>query len=139
MSISFHVQQYREDSSLLDAASNGANNAIPIVAGITANIVAFVAFVAFLNGVVNWLCFLVGLEDIDFEWIFSKLFIPLVWTMGVPYKDCNIVAQIIATKSIINEFVAYERLGEYIKSGELEVIITAHKQKHHIRTPVTSF
>ncbi|XP_069963882.1 uncharacterized transporter YutK isoform X3 [Bactrocera oleae] len=109
-----------EDSSLLDAASNGANNAIPIVAGITANIVAFVAFVAFLNGVVNWLCFLVGLEDIDFEWIFSKLFIPLVWTMGVPYKDCNIVAQIIATKSIINEFVAYERLGEYIKSGELE-------------------
>ncbi|XP_049308837.1 solute carrier family 28 member 3 [Bactrocera dorsalis] len=109
-----------EDSSILDAASNGANNAIPIVAGIIANIVAFVAFVAFLNGVVNWLCFLVGLEDIDFEWIFSKLFIPLVWTMGVPYQDCNIVAKIVATKSIINEFVAYERLGEYIKSGELE-------------------
>uniref|UniRef100_A0A0A1XEW4 Sodium/nucleoside cotransporter n=1 Tax=Zeugodacus cucurbitae TaxID=28588 RepID=A0A0A1XEW4_ZEUCU len=109
-----------EDSSILDAASNGANNAIPIVAGIIANIVAFVAFVAFLNGVVNWLCFLIGLEDIDFEWMFSKLFIPLVWTMGVPYKDCNIVAKIVATKSIINEFVAYERLGEYIKSGELD-------------------
>ncbi|CAD6998646.1 unnamed protein product [Ceratitis capitata] len=109
-----------EDSSILDAASNGANNAIPIVAGIVANIVAFVAFMAFLNAVVNWLCFLVGLDDIDFEWIFSKLFFPLVWAMGVPYKDCNIVAKIVATKSIINEFVAYERLGEYIKSGDLD-------------------
>ncbi|XP_017464618.1 PREDICTED: solute carrier family 28 member 3 isoform X2 [Rhagoletis zephyria] len=109
-----------EDSSILDAASNGANNAVPIVLGIIANIVAFVAFVAFLNAIVNWFSFLVGLENIDFEWIFSKLFIPLVWAMGVPNKDCDIVAKIVATKSIINEFVAYERLGEYIKNGQLE-------------------
>lgn len=81
---------------------------------------------AFLNAVVNWLCFLVGLDDIDFEWIFSKLFFPLVWAMGVPYKDCNIVAKIVATKSIINEFVAYERLGEYIKSGDLDVSNSNH-------------
>ncbi|XP_036346521.1 solute carrier family 28 member 3-like [Rhagoletis pomonella] len=40
--------------------------------------------------------------------------------MGVPNKDCDIVAKIVATKSIINEFVAYERLGEYIKNGQLE-------------------
>ncbi|XP_054738038.1 solute carrier family 28 member 3 isoform X2 [Anastrepha obliqua] len=109
-----------EDSSILDAASNGANSAIPIVLGIAANIVAFVAFVAFLNAVVNWFSFLVGLEDVDFEWLFSKLFIPLAWAMGVPSKDCDIVAKIVATKTIINEFVAYERLGEYIKNGDLE-------------------
>ncbi|EDW79830.1 uncharacterized protein Dwil_GK17994 [Drosophila willistoni] len=108
-----------QDSSILDAASSGATNAIPIVLGIIANIVAFVAFVAFLNGIVNWLGFLVGLDDIDFEWIFSKLFIPLVWAMGVPKQDCDIIAKVVATKTIINEFVAYERLGEYIESNQI--------------------
>lgn len=110
-----------EDSSLLDAASSGASNAVPIVLGIIANIVAFVAFVAFLNGIVSWLGFLVGLDDIDFEWIFSKIFIPLAWAMGVPKDDCDIIAKVVATKTIINEFVAYERLGEYIKNDQISV------------------
>lgn len=94
---------------------------MPIVLGIIANIVAFVAFVAFLNGIVSWLGFLVGLDDIDFEWIFSKIFIPLAWAMGVPWEDCDIIAKVVATKTIINEFVAYERLGEYIKNNEITV------------------
>ncbi|KAH8320415.1 hypothetical protein KR067_002810 [Drosophila pandora] len=108
-----------QDSSILDAASSGASNAVPIVLGIIANIVAFVAFVAFLNGLVSWLGYLVGVDDIDFEWIFSKLFIPLVWAMGVPKDDCDIIAKVVATKTIINEFVAYERLGQYIESGQI--------------------
>ncbi|KAH8253171.1 hypothetical protein KR032_003956 [Drosophila birchii] len=108
-----------QDSSLLDAASSGASNAVPIVLGIIANIVAFVAFVAFLNGLVSWFGYLVGLDDIDFEWIFSKLFIPLVWAMGVPPEDCDIIAKVVATKTIINEFVAYERLGQYILNKEI--------------------
>ncbi|XP_055920056.1 solute carrier family 28 member 3 isoform X2 [Eupeodes corollae] len=112
--------QKSEDSSLLDAASNGAGQAIPIIMGIIANIVAFVSFVAFLNGVFNWFGYLVGLNDIDFEWIFSKIFIPLAWAMGVPWKDCDIIAKVIASKTIINEFVAYERLGEYIDAEKIE-------------------
>ncbi|XP_075166620.1 concentrative nucleoside transporter 2 [Haematobia irritans] len=106
-----------EDSSILDAASNGANSAIPIVLGISANIIAFVAFIAFLNAMVSWFGGLVGLEYIDFEWLFSKLFIPLAWAMGVPWDDCNDIAKVVATKTIINEFVAYERLGELIKNN----------------------
>ncbi|XP_017044810.1 solute carrier family 28 member 3 isoform X2 [Drosophila ficusphila] len=108
-----------QDSSILDAAASGATNAVPIVLGIIANIVAFVAFITFLNGVVNWFGFLVGLDQIDFEWIFSKLFIPLVWAMGVPWEDCDIIAKVVATKTIINEFVAYERLGQYIENDDI--------------------
>jgi len=110
---------FREDSSILDAASNGATNAIQIVLGITANIIAFVAFVAFLNGIVGWLGYLVGVENIDFEWIFSKLFIPLAWIMGIPNSDCNVIAKVVATKTIINEFAAYKRLGEYVSNGDI--------------------
>lgn len=79
------------------------------------------ALIAFFNAVVNWFGMQVGVNDIDFEWIFSKLFIPLAWAMGVPWSDCDIVAKVLATKTIINEFVAYERLGIYTKEGKIEV------------------
>lgn len=111
----------------MDAASKGAANAIEIVLGIIANLVAFVSFIAFINAVVAWLAYLVGQEDITFEWIFAKLFIPLAWMLGIEWADCDIVAKVIASKTIINEFVAYERLGHYkdleaITVSQLEII-----------------
>lgn len=106
---------------MLDAASAGATVGITLVLGIAANLVAFVAFIAFLNGVVNWFGFLVGFDDLTFESIFSKLFIPLAWIIGIPWEDCENVAQVIATKTIINEFVAYERLGKMKEDNLISV------------------
>lgn len=91
--------------------------------GIAANLVAFVSFIAFLNGVVNWFGYLVGFSDLTFESIFGKIFIPLAWIIGVPWDDCENVAHLIATKTIINEFVAYERLGKMKEAGLISVNI----------------
>lgn len=109
------------DSSILDAASNGAQAAIGLILGICANIVAFVSFVAFLNAVVSWLFILIGYDGITFEWIFSKLFIPLAWIIGIEWDDCENVARLIATKTIINEFVAYELLGKMKVAQEISL------------------
>lgn len=49
---------------------------------IIANLVAFVAFIAFLNGVLGYCGGLLGNPDINLEWIFGKIFIPLCWLMG---------------------------------------------------------
>lgn len=51
----------------MDAASKGAASGIPIVLGIIANIVAFVSFIALVNGLLGWLGILVGFEDLSFE------------------------------------------------------------------------
>lgn len=105
----------------MDAASNGALKAIMIVLGITANIIAFVSFVAFLNGIVNWLGWLVGQDGLTFESIFAIIFQPLVYAMGVPWAECDKVASVVATKSIVNEFAAYKKLGELKLSGKISV------------------
>lgn len=89
--------------------------------GIIANVVAFVAFVAFLNEFFSWIFILVGYEGITFEWIFAKLFIPLAWIIGIEWDDCENVAKLIASKTIINEFVAYERLGKMKLAQEISV------------------
>lgn len=111
------------DSSLLEAASNGATLAVPVVLGVASTLIAFVSFVAFLNGFVGFFSHLVGYEDITFDYLFSKILIPLAWLIGIPWEDCEQVASVIATKTMINEFVAYERLGFLKKNNLISVSI----------------
>lgn len=101
-----------EDQSVLSAATRGATNGVSLILNIIANIVAFVAFIAFINGFLGYCGGLLGNPDINLEFIFGKIFIPLCWVMGVPWEECELVGSLIGLKTIINEFVAYQRLGE---------------------------
>jgi len=58
---------YSEDSSVVDAATKGAMMGTQLVLGIIANLIAFVSFVAFINGILSWLGMLVGAEDLTLE------------------------------------------------------------------------
>lgn len=64
----------------------------------------------------------VEVEDgtsLSFEYILGKIFIPLAYIMGVPAEDCEKVARLIGLKTIVNEFAAYQRLGELVKANKI--------------------
>lgn len=117
-----------KDSGLLDAATKGALAAIPMVLGIIANIIAFVSFIAFINSLLHWFGLLLGFEKWSFEYFLSKIFMPLSWLMGVPWNKCEEVGYLIGLKVVVNEFIAYERLGEFkdknVIYGRTEAIAT---------------
>lgn len=117
----FSFKNSTDSKTVLDAAANGAFAALPLIAGITANLVAFVSMVAFLNGIIGWLAMLVGHEYVSFEWIFGKLFTPLAYIIGIRWDDCEKVGAVIATKTIVNEFVAFERLGKLAEHNLISV------------------
>jgi pyrimidine nucleoside transport protein len=71
----FHNCNFSDESSVLDAATKGAVTAIQLVLGIIANIIAFVSFIAFLNGILSWLGMLVGANGITLEVRFIHSFI----------------------------------------------------------------
>ncbi|XP_058177979.1 solute carrier family 28 member 3-like [Anopheles ziemanni] len=104
------------DTSIVDAACNGANAATSLILGIIANLIAFVAFVAFVNGLLGWLGMLVGIEDVSLEWFCGHIFRPLAFVMGVSWKDSEHVGKIIGIKTVVNEFVAYQQLGALMKN-----------------------
>ncbi|XP_068622381.1 uncharacterized transporter YutK-like [Battus philenor] len=108
-----------EDQSALSAATRGATNGIALIMNIIANLVAFVAVISFLNGVLGYCGGLLGNPDINLEWIFGKIFIPLCWLMGVPWDECEHVGTLVGLKTVVNEFVAYQRMGEMKKAGLL--------------------
>ncbi|KAJ0170183.1 hypothetical protein K1T71_014111 [Dendrolimus kikuchii] len=108
-----------EDQSVLSAATRGATNGISLILNIIANIVAFVAFIAFLNGFLGYCGGLLGYPELNLEWIMGKIFIPLCWAMGVPWEECELVGTLIGLKTVVNEFVAYQRMGEMKRDGLL--------------------
>jgi pyrimidine nucleoside transport protein len=104
---------FRPDATVLEAAATGATTAMPLVLGIIANLIAFVSFIAFINGVLAYFGSLVGFDDISLEMLFGKIFTPLAWVLGVEWAECEFVGQLIGLKSIVNEFVAFQKLGEF--------------------------
>ncbi|XP_076326192.1 sodium/nucleoside cotransporter 2-like isoform X2 [Tachypleus tridentatus] len=109
------------ETNALEAAANGASSAIKVIANIVANLVAFVAFVAFLDAILQWCGNLVGWDFLTFEWILSKVFMPLAFLMGVDWSECGEVGQLLGLKTIVNEFVAYQKLKEMNDQNLLSV------------------
>lgn len=112
---------FRTSTSFLSAAASGALSGIAIVHGVTANIIAFLSFITFLNALLSWFGGHVGFDELSLQAIFGQMCIPLAWVIGIPWKDCKKVADLIATKSMINEFVAYKQLGIMKRNGDISV------------------
>lgn len=104
--------------NVLDAAAQGAMSVVKICGYIAASLIAFIAFISLVNGILGWLGNLVGLQ-ISFEIIASWVLRPLALIMGVPWKDCGAVSELLALKIVINEFVAYKAMVDMIKRGLL--------------------
>lgn len=106
------------ERNVIEAAAKGASTAIALVANIAANLIAFTAFLAFLNGVLSWIGSMVGHPEFTFEFICSYVLRPVAFIMGVEWKDCDVVAELLGTKTFLNEFIAYTQLAEFIKNRQ---------------------
>jgi CNT family concentrative nucleoside transporter len=58
-------------------------------------------------------------EGVTLERIFGYVGAPLAFLLGTPVEDAFAVGQLIGTKTVVNEFVAYLQLGGMIESGQL--------------------
>uniref|UniRef100_A0A6Q2XHI8 Sodium/nucleoside cotransporter n=1 Tax=Esox lucius TaxID=8010 RepID=A0A6Q2XHI8_ESOLU len=105
-------------SNLLEAASHGASSSIILVANIAANIIAFLALLAFFNAILMWLGNMFDYPHLSFSVICSYVFMPFSVLMGVAWEDSFMVGELIGYKTFLNEFVAYERLSEFMKRRE---------------------
>uniref|UniRef100_A0A665VGL7 Sodium/nucleoside cotransporter n=1 Tax=Echeneis naucrates TaxID=173247 RepID=A0A665VGL7_ECHNA len=101
--------------NLLEAASHGASSAAALVANIVVSLISFLALLACLDAVLSWLGGMLDYPQLSFTLICSYLFMPLSFIMGVSWEDCFVVAELIGTKTFLNEFVAYQKLSELIK------------------------
>ncbi|KAL8560386.1 hypothetical protein ACOMHN_006117 [Nucella lapillus] len=109
------------ERNVIEAASNGATQAIKLVANIAVNLIAFVALLDFVNATLVWLGERVGMYDpkLTFQLICSYVFYPLSFLMGVDKEDVLKLGELIGTKTFLNEFYAYTELAVYIKNRKI--------------------
>uniref|UniRef100_T1J7U7 BHLH domain-containing protein n=1 Tax=Strigamia maritima TaxID=126957 RepID=T1J7U7_STRMM len=115
-----------KERNALEAASVGVTASVALMANIAANLIAFTAFIYFADGVVIWFGSQVGWNFLSLTYIMSKIFMPLAFLMGVQWDECEAVGELIGMKTIVNEFLAYERLSEikHTLSPRTEAIAT---------------
>ncbi|HEX5136666.1 MAG TPA: nucleoside transporter C-terminal domain-containing protein [Planctomycetota bacterium] len=112
------VSRDRIGTSLLDALANGVTQGIRLAVNIGAMILVFVALIAMLNALVVFVAREVSPgSDLSFQQLYAWVFWPFAWLMGVPAEDCLRVGELLGTKTIFNEFLAYRRLGGMIQEG----------------------
>ncbi|CAL8129406.1 unnamed protein product [Orchesella dallaii] len=102
----------KSSGNALDAAAQGASQGFVLIGNILASLIAVIAFVAFLNSIIAWFGILVGLEELSFEKILGKVFIPIAFILGVDTENIEDVAVLLGLKTVVNEFVAYQRLTQ---------------------------
>lgn len=110
----------KEHVNLIDAISHGATDGFKISMNVIAMLIGFLALIAMIN-------FLFGMiyPGLTLDVIFSKLFYPMAWSMGVPVEDVNNVATLLGQKLTINEFVAFKNLT----SATTEIPIVSEKAR----------
>ncbi|XP_077992104.1 solute carrier family 28 member 3-like [Glandiceps talaboti] len=109
------------EKNVVEAAANGAADGMKICANITAQLIAIISTLAFVNAFLSWIGGMVDHPDLSFQLICRYLLYPVAWLMGVDSEDCSNVAELIGIKTFLNEFVAYRQLADYINNRELGV------------------
>ena len=102
-------------ANVLDAAASGAASGMQLALNVGAMLLAFVALIALLNGMLSGIGGWFNYPQLSMELILGWVFSPLAWIIGVPWSEANVAGSFIGQKLIINEFVAYLNFGEYLK------------------------
>jgi concentrative nucleoside transporter, CNT family len=112
------IQVEKTAVNVIDAAAQGAGDGLRLVLNIAAMLIAFLALIAMLNGMLHWAHsapWLAWLPE-SLEKLFGIVFAPIAWIMGVPWHDASAIGNLLGTRLVTNEFVAFVQLGPMQKS-----------------------
>ena len=106
----------RTDLNVIDAAGRGTSEGMHLALNVGAMLISFLAIIALLNGMLgivgDGMQSVVGAgAGLSLERIFGWVFAPVAWAMGVPWQDAPVIGNLLGTRTVLNEFVAYSQLG----------------------------
>ena len=103
-----------EHANVILAAAAGTTEGLRLAVNIGAMLVAFVALIALFNGLVGGIFGLFGIEGVTLQLILGKIFQPLMFLLSVPWEEAEAAGALFGEKIILNEFVAFSHLNDYL-------------------------
>lgn len=108
--------------NIFDAVGNGALVGLKLALNVGAMLLAFVAMIALLNGLISGVAGLFGYENITLQFFLGQAFAPLAFVLGVPWSEAVPAGNLIGQKFVINEFYAYSNFVQ------IKDTLSAHTQ-----------
>ncbi|OBU13163.1 nucleoside transporter NupC [Morganella psychrotolerans] len=102
-------------ANIIDAAASGASAGMQLALNVGAMLLAFIALIALLNGILSGVGGWFDYPQLSLELILGWLFSPIAFLIGVPWNEAMIAGSFIGQKVVVNEFVAFMNFGEYMK------------------------
>jgi concentrative nucleoside transporter, CNT family len=106
------IQVEKPGVNLIDAAARGAGDGLHLALNIAGMLIAFLALIAMVNGGLGWIHSQLSWFPGSLQQILAWLFAPIAWMLGVDWKDCANVGNLLGTRMVLNEFVAFVDLGK---------------------------
>jgi len=99
--------------NLLGAIARGTTDGLGLALNIAAMLIAFLALIALANGVLGGIHNRLGTAwfPSSLQQIFGTLFAPIAWVIGIPWHDCRAIGNLLGTRMVLNELVAFSMLG----------------------------
>jgi CNT family concentrative nucleoside transporter len=97
----------QEATNLIDAAARGATDGLGLALNVGAMLLAFIALIALINGILSGVGSWFGFDTFSLELILGWVFAPIAFIIGVPWAEALQAGSYIGQKIVLNEFVAY--------------------------------
>ena len=106
----------KTDVNVIDAIGRGTGEGLHLALNVGAMLISFLAIVALLNAglglIGDGLQSVAGVgAGLSLQLILGWVFAPIAWALGVPWQDATTVGNLLGTRMVLNEFVAYSQLG----------------------------
>ena len=107
------VEVEKPGVNIIDAAARGAGDGLHLALNIGGMLIAFLALIAMVNGILGWVHTLPGMAWLppSMQGIMGVIFAPVAWLLGVSWNDCQTIGNLLGTRLVLNEFVAFLELG----------------------------
>ncbi|MFP5246862.1 MAG: nucleoside transporter C-terminal domain-containing protein [Thermoanaerobaculia bacterium] len=102
----------KQDVNIIDAAGRGAIEGLHLSLNVAGMLIAFIALVALVNGMFGYVHGYFAWFPASLDVVLGYVFAPIAWAMGVASKDMFTVGNLLGTRMVLNEFVAFAKLGE---------------------------
>jgi CNT family concentrative nucleoside transporter len=106
------VEVEKPGVNVIDAAARGAGDGLQLALNIAGMLIAFLALIAMINGGFGWLHAHVNWVPASLQQILAIVFAPVAWALGVSWNDCATIGNLLGTRMVLNEFVAFVDLGK---------------------------
>lgn len=100
-----------KDANILGAIARGTTDGLHLALNVAAMLIAFLALIALVNGILGWAHGHVLWIPMSLQTIFGWVGAPFAWIIGVPWHDASKVGSLLGERMVINELVAFTDLG----------------------------